>query len=347
MGGTAVGGVIGVRCGVPAVLLCLGALLCANVLLYFYLDALYQNTNPPSGHTQCPPRHFKVGTMSSCSPWLKCPEIRSGVRRVKLIGQGAVKKVYLSEWQGQKVALSVLSSDQYADDFLHGLSMLRALQSSHVVTLVGVCEEDAVFVTEYHPLGSVLTLDTTLAQERYRWRNSWHTRLQLAIDYVAFLAYLHSSPAGIRVMCDSNDLHKTLSQFLLASDMRLLANDLDALPEVEKGALGVKCGHHELTGDFVAPEQLWPYGEDVPFSDEAMPGYDEKTDIWKIPDVTRFLLGDVLGSDVIHFHLFQIYSECKRKEAHMRPTAREVLSLYRSVYDSMMESQSQRVRDML
>lgn len=245
------------------------------------------------------------------------------------------------------MALSVLSSEQYTDDFLHGLSMLRALQSAHVVTLVGACEEDGVFVTEYHPLGSALTLDATFAQDRYRWRNSWHTRLQLAIDYVTFLAYLHSSPVGIRVMCDSNDLHKTLSQFLLASDMRLLANDLDALPEVERRRQGVKCGHHELTGDFVAPEQLWPYGEDVQFSDEAMPGYDEKTDIWKIPDVTRFLLGNVLGSDVIHFHLFQIYTECKRKEPHMRPTALEVLSVYRSVYDSMIESQSQRVRDML
>ncbi|XP_051508092.1 protein O-mannose kinase [Myxocyprinus asiaticus] len=347
MGGTASYGTSGARCGLPAVLLCLAALLFANVLLYIYLDALYQDTNPLLAHMQCPPRHFKVGTMTTCTPWLQCPEIRAEVHRVKLIGQGAVKRVYLSEWRGQKVALSVLSSEQYKEDFLHGVSMLRSLQSTHVVSLIGACEEEGVFVTEYHPLGSALTLDATLAQDRYRWRNSWHTRLQLAIDYVAFMAYLHSSPAGIRVMCDSNDLHKTLSQFLLASDMHLLANDLDALPEVERGHRGVKCGHHELTGDFVAPEQLWPHGEDVPFSDELMPDYDEKTDIWKIPDVTRFLLGNVLGSDVIHFHLFQIYTECKRKDPHLRPSALEVLNVYRSVYDSMIESQSQRVREML
>ncbi|TRY69616.1 hypothetical protein DNTS_032736 [Danionella cerebrum] len=336
------------RCGVPVVLLCLLALLCANLLLYLYLDALNQDPQSEAhGQTRCPPQHFKVGTMTSCAAWLRCQEIRSHVRRVKLIGQGAVKKVYLAEWRGQKVALSVLSSDQYSDDFLHGLAMLRSLQSARVVALVGACEEDAVFVTEYHPLGSALTLDATLAHDKHRWQNTWQTRLQLALDYLSFLAFLHNSPVGVRVMCDSNDLHKTLSQFLLSTDIRLLANDLDALPEVKRELVGVKCGHQRLHGDFVAPEQLWPYGEEVPFSDEAMPAYDEKTDIWKIPDVMHFMLGSILESDVIHFHLFQIHAECKRKEAHMRPTALEVLAVYRSVFDTMMESQSRRVRDML
>lgn len=225
--------------------------------------------------------------------------------------------------------------------------MLRSLQSVRVVTLVGVCEEDGVFVTEYHPLGSALTLDATLAQDRYSGKNTWQTRLRLALDYVAFLVFLHKSPVGTRVMCDSNDLHKTLSQFLLTSDLRLLANDLDALPQVVPGHQGVKCGHHQLVGQFVAPEQLWPYGEDMPFSDDLMPGYDEKSDIWKIPDVTRFLLGHVSGSDVIHFHLFQIHAECKKHDPKLRPTAHEVLSVYRSVYDSMKESHTEIVRDML
>ncbi len=90
------GGTFWMRCGVPVVVLCLAALLCANLLLYFYLDALYQDTNPLSAHTQCPLRHFKVGTMTTCTPWLQCPQIRAEVRRVKLIGQGAVKKVSLT-----------------------------------------------------------------------------------------------------------------------------------------------------------------------------------------------------------------------------------------------------------
>ncbi|XP_076830988.1 protein O-mannose kinase [Brachyhypopomus gauderio] len=338
-----------VKCGVPAVVLCLVALLCANLLLFVYLDAIYQDSSVPSAHPHCRqrPGHFMVGTMSTCAPWLQCPEIRSSVWRLRLIGQGAVKQVYLSEWQGQKVALSVLTSDEYRADFLHGISMLRSLQSVRVVSLVGVCEEDGVFVTEYHPLRSALNLDAILAQDRYRAQDSWQTRLRLALDYVAFLVFLHNSPVGTRVMCDSNDLHKTLSQFLLTSDLRLLANDLDALPQVEEGRRGVKCGHHQLTGEFVAPEQLWPYGSDVPFSDDLMPGYDEKSDIWKIPDVTRFLLGHVSGSDVIHFHLFQIHAECKGQDPRRRPSAHKVLIVYRSVYDNMKEGHAETIKDML
>ncbi|KAF7710567.1 protein O-mannose kinase [Silurus meridionalis] len=332
--------------GVPAVVSCLIALFCANVLLYVYLDALYEDTSPSSTHMHCSPGYFKVGTMKNCTPWLQCPEIRANIRRLRLIGQGAVKQVYLSEWQGQKVALCALSSEQYKADFLHGLSMLRSLQSVRVVALVGVCEEDGVFVTEYHPLGSALTLDSTLAKDRYRSQDTWHVRLRLALDYVVFLVFLHNSPGGTRVMCDSNDLHKTLSQFLLTSDLRLLANDLDALPLVDPRGQGIKCGNRELMGEFVAPEQRWPYGE-VSFSDDLMPGYNEKSDIWKIPDVTHALLSHVPGSDVIHLHLFEIHAACKRQDPKLRPSAHEVLSVYRSVYDSMKESHTESVRDML
>ncbi|KAG5265493.1 hypothetical protein AALO_G00243100 [Alosa alosa] len=336
----------GISSSLSVVAVCLAALLCANLLLYWYLDSLYPGVVSHSPHGHCPPRHFKLGTMRDCEPWLQCPEVQNDIRRLKMVGQGAVKKVYLSEWKGQKVAMCVLSSETYRADFLHGLSMLRSLQSARVVQLVGSCEGDGVFVTEYHPLGTPLGLDDALAIPRYRSSDAWQTRLRLALDYVAFLSFLHASPVGTRVMCDSNDLSKTLSQFLLTADFRLVANDLDALPEVTPRGHGVKCGPRQLTGDFVAPEQLWPHGDEKPFSDDLMPGYDEKTDIWKIPEVTGFLLGHVTGSDVIHFHLFQIHADCKKSDPKQRPTAREVLSVYRTVYDTMVESQQQ-ARDML
>lgn len=246
------------------------------------------------------------------------------------------------------MALSKLSSVDYLEDFLHGLSMLQALQSPHVVQMVGFCLEDHVMVTEHHPLGSLLNLDSVLAQEHHQKHNTWQVRLRLAMDYVSVLHYLHNSPAGRRVMCDSNTLDKTLSQFLLTSDFHLVVNDLDALPEVDlRRDLLVKCGHRELTGNFVAPEQLWPFGNDEkPFVDDLMPGYDEKTDIWKIPDVTWFLMGRVPGGDLVHFHLFQIHEQCKKEHPKLRPSALEVLEVYKSVYSSMVRDNSG-IRDML
>ncbi|XP_034997402.1 protein O-mannose kinase [Hippoglossus stenolepis] len=335
--------------GVPVAAVCLAALLMSNVLIYLYLESVYQTDEllAPS-HGGCLPRHFKMVLMKNCTPWLQCSQIRAEVRKLKLIGQGAVKKVFLAEWRAQKVALSKLSSLDYLEDFLHGLSMLQALQGPQVVQLVGFCLEDHTLVTEHQPLGSLLNLDAVFAQEQHQQHNTWQTRLRLATDYVSILHYLHNSPAGRRVMCDSNSLEKTLSQLLLTSDFHLVVNDLDALPEVDqsRGTL-VRCGHRELTGDFVAPEQLWPFvNEEKPFSDELMPGYDEKTDIWKIPDVTWFLMGRVPGGDLVHFHLFQIHEECKKTDPRLRPSAQDVLKVYRSVYSSMVRDAAG-IRDML
>lgn len=333
----------------PVVVVCLTALLLSNTLIYLYLDSVHQTDKQlVSPQVGCVPHHFKMVNMKNCTPWLQCSQIKAEVRQLKLIGQGAVKKVYLAEWRGQKVALSKLSSLDYLEDFLHGLSMLQALQGPHVVQLVGFCLEDHTLVTENHPHGSLLNLDGVLAQEQHRQHNTWQTRLRLAIDYVSILHYLHNSPAGRRVMCDSNSLEKTLSQFLLTNDFHLIVNDLDALPKVDlsRGLL-VKCGHQELTGDFVAPEQLWPFKNNGrPFSDNLMPEYDEKTDIWKIPDVTWFLMGRVPGGDLVHFHLFQIHEDCKKRDPKLRPPALDVFKVYRSVYSSMVRDNSG-FRDML
>lgn len=249
-----------------------------------------------------------------------------------------VYQVFLAEWRGQKVAVSMLTSLDYLDDFLHGVSMLEALQGPLVVQLVGFCSKEHALVTEHHPLGSLLNLEQVLAQRAYKKLDTWQVRLRLALEYVSILHFLHNSPAGRRVMCDSNSLEKTLSQFLLTADLSVVVNDLDALPEVDSSrGLLVKCGHRQLSGDFVAPEQLWPHHRaHEPFSEQLMPGYDEKTDIWKIPEVTRFLMGSVPGGDLVHFHLFHIHQRCKKEEPELRPSALDILNAYRDVYSSMV-----------
>ncbi|XP_017514207.3 protein O-mannose kinase isoform X1 [Manis javanica] len=297
---------------------------------------------------RCPHGHFHRGPAGGCAPWLTCEELRAQVRPLRCAGQGAVKTVFLSEWKGHKVALSQLTSLEMKDDFLHGLQMLKSLQSKHVVTLLGYCEEDGVILTEYHPLGSLSSLEETLNLPRYQAMNTWQHRLQLAMDYVGVIHYLHHSPLGPLVMCDSSDLPKTLSQYLLTSNFSIVLNDLDALPLVDRssGTL-VKCGHRELLGDFVAPEQLWPYAGDRPFHDDLMPSYDEKTDIWKIPDVSSFLLGHVEGSDMVRFHLFDIHKACKSRTPAERPTTQDILDMYQKVLNLLRDTTTSQTREML
>ncbi|XP_075853289.1 protein O-mannose kinase isoform X3 [Microcebus murinus] len=332
----------------PAVRLLLSMAL-MNVLLYLCLGRVFTSPQHSIGNPRdCPYGHFKIGQMKNCSPWLSCEELRTEVRQLKRVGEGAVKRVFLSEWKEQKVALSRLTSLEMKDDFLHGLQMLKSLQSKRVVTLLGYCEDDNTILTEYHPLGSLSNLEETLNLSKYQHVNTWQHRLQLAMNYVSIINYLHQSPLGTLVMCDSNDLPKTLSQYLLTSNFSIVANDLDALPLVNHSSRTlVKCGHRELHGDFVAPEQLWPFGEDVPFRDDLMPSYDEKIDIWKIPDVSGFLLGHVEGSDMVRFHLFDIHKACKSQTPAERPTAQDILDTYQKVLNSLRDTVMSQTREML
>ncbi|XP_036105979.1 protein O-mannose kinase [Molossus molossus] len=334
---------------VPPVVGLLLAMALMNALLYLCLDRLFISTPRSSlDPRHCPYGYFRVGQMNNCSAWLSCEELRTDVRPLKRVGEGAVKRVFLSEWKERKVALSRLTSLEMKEDFLHGLQMLKSLQGKHVVTLLGFCEEDNTILTEYHPLGSLSNLEETFNLSKYQNVNTWQQRLQLAMDYVGIINYLHHSPLGTLVMCDSSDLPKTLSQYLLTSNFSIVVNDLDALPLVNHSSgMFVKCGHRELHGDFVAPEQLWPYGEDTPFHDDLMPSYDEKIDIWKIPDVSSFLLGHVEGSDMVRFHLFDIHKACKSQSPAERPTAQAVLDTYQKVLNALRDTVVSQTREML
>ncbi|KAG7265391.1 hypothetical protein CRUP_011097 [Coryphaenoides rupestris] len=317
---------IGTSRSVPVVFVCLAALLFGNVLIYLYLDSLHQSDERrTSPHTGCPPGHFKMATMKNCSPWLQCPQLKAEVRKLKLIGQGAVKQVYLSEWRGQKVALSTLSSAEYLEDFpprwVHaagpagppcgaaGGLVSRGAPPGHRVPSTGLAPQ---------------TWKPTLAQERHHSHNTWQTRLRLALDYTGSVRW------ACRVMCDSNSLDKTLSQLLLTTDFRLVINDLDALPEVDvsRGLLA-KCGHRELTGDFVAPEQLWPFGVGVdgqPFLDELI--------AWGCPGGTWCTSTSFRSMRSV------------RDETQAPASALDVLTMYRSVYANMVRD-SVGSRDML
>lgn len=167
-----------------------------------------------------------------------------------------------------------------------------------------------------------------MAEDSFNESREFEMRLQMVSDYLQIIHFLHNSPIGCRVMCDSNDLEKTLSQFLITDDLHLVLADVDALPLVDRatGTL-IKCGHRQLFGTFVAPEQLWPF-KDFEFHDEKMPEYDEKTDIWKIPDVVYHLLGNSATADQLKFRLFNILKQCKSHKPNERPSAGDIMSLF-------------------
>ena len=294
----------------------------------------------PSNKTRClpcPPGTFSFPGWLVCMPRLTCTTLMHGeVRLKRFIGAGAIKQVYLAEWRGVDIAYAV-SVRGDSPDFAHNLRMLERLgPSEHVNQLIGSCQ-DRFALTEYATFGDGRYLDSLFRRMNLSKAASLQLRMSLAMDYVSSLVFLHNSPAGVRVMCDGNDIQKLLSQYLVTDDFRLVVNDLDALPEVVARADGsrklVKCGHRQLfAGGLVAPEQVWPFGADVPFNDRRMPGYDEKVDIWRIPDITRALLGESDAARQILAELESVHLQCKKANPHSRPEAKSIIRSYEKTF---------------
>ena len=147
-------------------------------------------------------------------------------------------------------------------------------------------------------------------------------------------------------MCDTNSLEKTLSQYLISNSGSLILADADALPIVDKlcsgqpeycssdylmyfyylmrldthTKKGILCGSRELFGDFVAPEQLWHDGH-KPFNASEQHAYDEKSDVYKIPAVCEYFIGDKLWRTEKLSRLRALLKRCLNYNPEQRPSA--------------------------
>lgn len=276
----------------------------------------------------CPNGTFSLPGMKTCHPWLKCD---AKITLMSTISTSVVKTVYLAKWKKYEIALSVLSSKEYENDFKQNLFMIKSLNSNNTVQLIGFCQNN--ILTQYYALGSALNVNYHL-NNSFKSYDSVRMRLDLCINYASVINFLHNSPVGIRVMCDSNSLEKTLSQFLITDDFKIIVNDLDATPEIVKQGGGVLCGNKALKGSFVAPEQLWPYVEQK-YDAKKMPKYDEKTDVWKIPDICNWILGGAPEADILKYKLFNFHKICKNRDPSKRPSAKLVLEMYNDVRNGL------------
>ena len=67
----------------------------------------------------------------------------------------------------------------------------------------------------FYKHGSARYLDRLLQRPMHSHFNNIQTRLQLSVDYVRIMDYLHNIPIGVRVQCDGGTPHKLLSQYLI------------------------------------------------------------------------------------------------------------------------------------
>ena len=114
--------------------------------------------------------------------------------------------------------------------------------------------------------------------------------------------------------------------------VRLLLNDLDALPLVNRAqGLLATCGQRPIVAaadGFTPPEQVWPW-PDEPFDSQKMPPYCEKTDVWKLAFVLRHLLGD--APLYCRRQVTAVLSELQAVTAIVDPRARPTMWQLRSL----------------
>ncbi|XP_061190437.1 protein O-mannose kinase-like [Saccostrea echinata] len=283
----------------------------------------------------CQYGQFSLYGMHQCRPWLTCDDLQQ-VEKITRIGRGLVKEVYVARWKDFVVAYSQLTSPHYQADFQQGIQVLKHFHGhQRIVQLIGFC--DNIMITEFHSLGEATKFNKHL--ETFPEVNSIFRRFQFCIDYVEILSKLHStSDDKAYVMCDTNSLDKVFTQYLLSEDMRLVLNDVDSVAMTTKVSgkwRGIKCGNRELDGEFVAPEQRWSRITD--FNDSEMQTYDEKTDIWKVPSVCNYFLGNSLQATNLQMRLLDIHMACKHVNLSRRPTALHILWTYRNLLKQLQD----------
>ncbi len=273
--------------------------------------------------TPCPEGKFSLAAnWIACQPLLGCDqtEVETIVSSVLLRSLGNWNH-YMAEWNGYKVIYATLSTEAVTGVDPSSLQMFSS--SPHFLYPIGFCKESSValFASDLNFLKTGSPIDVAFAGRPHC--NSCLVRLHMATGYVRVLSHLHASN---RTLCNSNTLQHLLSQFLITDDFTLVLASLDNLPQDVNGP--ILCQLTELTGDFAAPEQRWPYGETKIFNSDEQPRYGRETDIWKVPDVVSSILAPC--QDVMDY-FSGTHSKCKNLVPRLRPSAFELLQEYESI----------------
>jgi hypothetical protein len=313
--------------------------------LLFLMPSSYFKVNvlrrPHVTNRQCPAEHFSSAS-GQCHAHLNCDSL-SSIRPLHWLVNGTVKHVRLARWHHDLIVMATPSSRPMSADFSSGLqaaNQLDRFQATFTTEYLGRCD-DRIMFTRYAPLGDCLNAYDIVRQRKFAfgfteklWLMQTKAELtddrfkvtlaaslrcfQLCLSYVRVISDLHSSPIGTLVMCDGNSLGKLLTQFLFKTPDQIVLNDLDALPDASRGP--IRCGSRALTGDLIAPEQR-----------ATNATYDEKIDIWRIPDVCLWFLNACPSNNLLQFMIRSIFEASKQSDPYRRPSARSLLNQLRRI----------------
>jgi len=276
----------------------------------------------------CSGNNFIMPGMAACQAYLNCSQIHSDITATTRIGNGYFKTIWLGKWLGQDVVYTrpTIHNEYYKSSVTADYENMKSLAHNYQVTqLIGFCEEDDTLVTEYFPLKDLSKINQLLQNEIF---DSSAFRINMCLKYAKLLDFLHNSPIGTRSLCDTKTLRNTLSQYTLRDDFAIVANDLDLLLQPNQC---IKIYQKRVTTIFTPPEMrnYTHFNTNIPI--------DEKIDIWKIPDVCDFMLGDfkIQLPHSTQKVINGLHGSCKNERPDLRPSARNVSHQYESVLEML------------
>ena len=286
---------------------------------------------------------------TSCKAFLTCSEIEKDVRSTEVWRTFGEWDYMRAEWNGYMVLLSrrLSATKSSENDWkkTNGAGVAQHLEtnygalvelspSNNVLQPLGHCQDtNTIVFSSYEPLlGPLQELDMILQKQDC---DNWLIRFYISMSFVNLLIHLHSKSY---VMCSSSSLGELLSHLQINTDLEVILANFDNLLRFAPD--GITCSQRELRDEFVAPEQRWPFNQVKVFNIKEQPRYGSKTDIWKIPDITEWIMGSGSSSkdtkEVLQYLTF-VHKKCKLDKAEDRPTALEVLSEYELVWTLMVK----------
>lgn len=280
----------------------------------------------------CKKGFFKLSQMAECRAWLTCKDIEN-ITINRRINHGLGKEVFDATWNGLTVAYVRLRPERLHQAPIRGRvrmgieNLIRLQPSPYVTQVLGYCFEgyNSIMIAELAPYGD---LKDFLTSHEYTDLSPLG-RLGVAIRLARVFAFMHNSPIGTRVNCDMTKVTRAMSQFLVTQDFRIVANDLDDLPEVDESKNKMaNCTWGKIEDRdpyFQAPEEMAVLPElPQPFT--------EKADIWKLANMTQFIMlkstngnkeravNDILSP------LKDFFQKCQSRDPSDRPDSKAVVS---------------------
>ncbi len=280
----------------------------------------------------CPRGTFSLPGWIACDSHLTCDQIQYDVsvtNHLFVIGQWHYKS---AEWSGYQVIHASMETEHMSSIHFDPKVIGDVLKNSSFLHPIGFCIERGTIVFVQPSVSTIKgrAIELEAMMIRNSKCDSWIVRFKLAIDFVRTLSQLHSTPGGPVVLCNSLSLEQTLRQLAITEYWELTLGAFDNLQQRKNGSL-IKCSDKEMKGDFVAPEQRWPYRETKVFNIQQQPGYTEASDVWKIPDITETLLGNSKNARKVLDYLSLTHFLCKSEDVRSISAA-EVLQQYVEVW---------------